>query len=77
MSEESEGKLFFAAAVRWEVLRSRLIDELKNLELTSINIQFSTKSETDLRKRLATISELLDKLKDTLGPPSKLPTNVA
>jgi len=75
---EAEGSSGFAksrtpniigAWILFEEYRRDLQKKISELELTSLNLTYSLKSEADFRQRLKDARSLFDKIEALIGPP--------
>jgi len=57
------------AWILFEEYRRDLQKKISELELTSLNLTYSLKSEADFRQRLKDARSLFDKIEELIGPP--------
>ena len=58
------------------VLRRDLESKVKELEITSFNLQYGAKNEAEFRQRLKETRILLDKIEELIGPLTEAPASI-
>jgi len=77
MSEEEEKKpTIIQIWYEFTTLRRDLEQKIKDLEVTSLSLQYGARTEAEFRQKLREAHVLVEKIERLLGPESKPPTGV-